>query len=306
MKRFPLIVLMIASLTLETISSLSIPEQQLPFEIIRNKVILPVRINNSRPLKIILDSGMPGQGVLLFKKELQDELNLDALENAQVRGAGQGMESHAVRSVPQTLKIGDIKFKNQPIIILQNDTMRNFPTDGVMGNTIFGPHTVLFDFEEKIITLMESGSFVPDSSWESLDMTFNDHGIPFIQVSISIRGDEEVPINVYIDSASSEALELLVRPNQKFILPEKLETRYLGRGLSGDINGLFGKVAKLRLGSFILIDVPTAFPKAEVRSRQPDADGIICNASFLRFQVVFDFNEKKLYLKPNRRFEKPF
>ena len=306
MKRFTLLALIIISLTPRTISSLSYPEQQLPFEINRNKVILPVRINDSRPLKIILDSGMPGHGVLLFKKELQEELKLEARENAQIHGAGQGKESHAVITVPQTLKIAESSFDNQPVIILQNDTMSHFPTDGVIGNTIFGPHAVHFDFEKKIITLNESGSFIPDQTWNALDMTFNDHGIPFIDAAISVQGEKEVFINIYIDSASSEALELLVRPDQKFILPEKLETRYLGRGLSGDINGLFGKVAVLRLGSFILTDVPTAFPKAEVRSRQPGADGILCNNSLLRFYAVFDFNAGKLYLKPNSRFKEPY
>ena len=41
-------------------------DRKIPFEIDRNKVILPVRINDSRPLKIILDSGMLGKGVVLF------------------------------------------------------------------------------------------------------------------------------------------------------------------------------------------------------------------------------------------------
>jgi len=184
--------------------------------------------------------------------------------------------------------------------------MSHFPTDGVIGNTIFGQHAVHFDFEKKIITLLESGSFIPDQTWSTLDMTFNDHGIPFIDAAVSVHGEQEVPINIYIDSASSEALELLVRPDQKFILPEKLETRYLGRGLSGDINGLFGKVAVLRLGSFILKEVPTAFPEAEVRSRQQGADGILCNNCLLRFYVVFDFNANKLYLKPNSHFSEPY
>ena len=184
--------------------------------------------------------------------------------------------------------------------------MSGFPTDGVMGNSIFGQHAVRFDFEKKIITLTKSGSFHADSSWETLEMSFNDHGIPLVKAAVSISGEKEIPLHVYIDSASSEALELLVRPDQKFSLPANLETRYLGRGLSGDITGQFGHVKMLRLGSYVLEDVPTAFPKAEVRSRQPGADGIICNNALLRFHVVFDFSAEKLYLKPNGLFGQSF
>lgn len=66
------------------------------------------------------------------------------------------------------------------------------------------------------------------------------------------------------------------------------------------------RVESQRLGSFVLEDVPTAFPKAEVRSRQPGADGIICNNTLLRFHVVFDFTKKMLYLKPNSSYGKSF
>lgn len=278
---------------------------KIPFEIDRSKVILSVRINDSRPLRIILDSGMPGRGILLFKKELGEELNLRSAEIYRIRGAGRGSRSSVMRVASQNLSIGDVGFSNQAVMVLQSDTMSGFSTDGVIGNSIFGPHAVRFDFEDNIITLMESGSFRPDSSWEVLDMTFNDHGIPFIKAAVSVSGENEIPLQVYIDSASGEALELLVRPGQRFVLPEDLETRYLGRGLSGDISGLFGQVTRLRLGSFVLEDVPTAFPQADVRSRQPGADGIVCNGTLMRFHVVFDFSQEKLFLKPNDLFNSP-
>ena len=281
-------------------------DRKIPFDIERNKVILPIRIDGSRPLKIILDSGMPGQGILLFKKELGEELNLEGAAPYRISGAGQGLESTAIRAEAQKLVVGKAEFSHQPVMILQSDTMSGFPSDGVIGNTIFGNHAVRFDFEKKLITLMEPGSFRPDLSWETMAMTFNDLGIPFIQVKISVNGENEIPLHVYIDSASSESLELLVKQDQKFTTPENLETRYLGRGLDGDITGLFGRVARLRLGSFMLEDVPAAFPKAEVRSRQPGAEGIIGNDTLMRFHVVFDFSESKLYLKPNSLYGKPF
>lgn len=306
MKKYLTFTLLILGLSTMSGTAGAESPQRIPFEIDRNKVILPVKVNDSRPLKIILDSGMSSLGVILFKKELGDELSLEGAENYRISGAGQGRESYAIRAESQELTVGDVVFFDQPVLILQNDTMSGFPTDGVMGNSIFGQHAVRFDFENKIITLMRSGTFHPDSSWETLDMTFNDHGIPFVKAAVSVGGEKEIPLHVYIDSASSEALELLVRPDQKFTLPGNLETRYLGRGLSGDITGQFGRVTALRLGSFVLKDVPTAFPKAEVRSRQPGADGIICNNTLLRFHVVFDFSGKKLYLKPNSLFGKSF
>jgi len=43
-----------------------------------------------------------------------------------------------------------------------------------------------------------------------------------------------------------------------------------------------------------------------VRSRQQGADGILCNRALQRFNLIFDYAGKKLYLSPNRAFLVPF
>ena len=55
-----------------------------------------------------------------------------------------------------------------------------------------------------------------DSRWEAIDLRFNASGIPFVDAAVSIAGEDLVDINIYIDSASSEALERLVKPDMKF------------------------------------------------------------------------------------------
>ena len=157
MKRYSIFILLIVGLSAAASGTADEESvQRIPFDISRNKVILPVKINNSRPLMIILDSGMPSRGVILFKKELGDELSLEGAENIRIRGAGKGKESYAIRAESQRLSVGDVVFSDQPVLILQNDTMSGFPTDGVMGNSIFGQHAVRFDFEKKIITLTKA------------------------------------------------------------------------------------------------------------------------------------------------------
>lgn len=43
---------------------------QVPFNLDRNRVIIPTSINGSKPLNLILDTGMRFDGVYLFHKEL--------------------------------------------------------------------------------------------------------------------------------------------------------------------------------------------------------------------------------------------
>ena len=90
------------------------------------------------------------------------------------------------------------------------------------------------------------------------------------------------------------------------VLPDNLEDTYLGRGLSGDIHGQEGRISSLKLSSFELIDVLTAFAPAEVRSKQEGADGILGNNALRRFNCIYDYDNMKLYIKPNSSFSELF
>jgi hypothetical protein len=130
--------------------------------------------------------------------------------------------------------------------------------------------------------------------------------IPWIEGTVDVRGDGDIPVSLYIDLASGEALEILVRDGMKVPVPETLEDAYLGAGLSGDIHEQVGRVAAISLGSFRLRDVETAFARVKIRSKQDNADGIVGGDILRRFNLIFDYQSLSLYLKPNRYFAEPF
>jgi hypothetical protein len=92
----------------------------------------------------------------------------------------------------------------------------------------------------------------------------------------------------------------------KFRMPSNVEEVLLGRGLSGDVYGKTGRIAKLVIGPYELKDITASFASAEVRSKQANADAILGVGSLRRFNLIFDYANKKLYLRPNRRFNEPF
>ncbi len=274
-------------------------EWQVPFELINNKIVLPVGINDSKELKIILDTGKPSPGLTLFKKELGDGLKLTGTETYRIRGAGKGKVSYGIMSASNTLSLGGRTIKNQPVLILQRNTMRGVRADGVIGWTLFGSYVVKIDYERKIITLEEPSGFVADPMYEAIPLTFNEKKIPFLDAAVSIRDDKEIIVSLYIDLASSESLVLLVKPEMKFTLPRNLWGRYRGKGMDGYVYGKFGYIYSLKIGSYVLYNIPTAFPRVEVRSRQEEADGILCNRFLQRFHVIFSYGRERLYIKPN-------
>ena len=268
----------------------------------RNRVILPVRINNSREINTILDSGMPIEGIYLFRAGMEQELALPNVREVRVPGAGDGEASQAKQFLDAKLSMGEMVFDSQMVVIAQSDFVQNFHNEGVLGQTLFGHYAVEVDWDRMVVTLHDPGTFQPDSTWEVLPLTFNEKGTAFVEAFVSVNGEDEIPVTMYLDIASGDDLELLIRENQKFALPENLEEKYLGTGLSGDIHGYEGQVASFRLGPFELANVVTAFSPAEIRSRQGDADGIIAGGTLRNFNVVYDWLGRRLCLKPNGRF----
>jgi len=286
--------------------ALTTPLAEIPFEIQRNKIILPVTVGDSPLMQVILDTGMPSDGLLIYRPALRKHLPLDNAVEIRLDGAGDGDAAGALRVESTTFRVGDVTLTKQPLLLLLDDRMNAFPSDGVLGYSLLGHYAVEIDYDRQRLVLHDPADFHADDGYTWIPLTFRDNRIPWTTAGLSVDGGEEISLDLYIDGASSEALELLIRDGQKFDLPRNLEPYYLGRGLSGDIHGQKGKVARLRLGPYILRDVTAAFAPAEVRSRQSGADGVLGNNALRRFNLVFHYDAKRLYLKPNAHFDEPF
>jgi hypothetical protein len=156
------------------------------------------------------------------------------------------------------------------------------------------------------MTLHDTNNFKIDSGWTEIPMYFKNNNIPWIDAKVVIENEEPILLSMYIDYASGDAIELLEKSGMKFSLPKVTEEAYLGRGLSGDIYGKKGRVSKLIIGPYELLNVAAVFPPAEVRSKQENADAILGNSALKRFNLIFDYANKKLYIKPNTHFNEPF
>jgi hypothetical protein len=197
-----------------------------------------------------------------------------------------------------SFRIGDVVLSPQRVIILQGQTMSGFASDGVCGQSLFGSRIVELDYDQMTMILHERGPFTPDSSWTALPLTFRANWIPWIDVALSVAGTDSVMLSCYVDLASSETIEILMRDDMKVELPEGTEEVYLGRGLSGDIHGKRGKVAWAQIGPHRVADLTMAAAPAEVRSKQPGADAVVGNGLLHRFNCVFDYGAGRLYLRP--------
>ena len=88
----------------------------------------------------------------------------------------------------------------------------------------------------------------------------------------------------------------------KFALPQDTRKKYIGRGLSGDIYGEEGNISRLIIGARELKNINASIADAKIRSKQYNADAILGCGLLRKFNLIFDYQEKRLFAKPNSYF----
>lgn len=265
-----------------------------------------VRIGDLTIPRILLDTGFAFDGLMVYNPAYRDSLDLAGAFEARIPGAGTGEPAKAAVVDSASFRLGDREMTGQRLIVLTSDTYKGFPSNGVIGYSIFGHYVTQFDYDRDTMILHEGEGFAPDGTWTAVPLYFKDNNIPWLDIAVVVEDEAPVPISVYIDYASRDAIELLERPGMKYGLPRKTEEAHLGRGLSGDIYGRTGRVAKVIIGGHGLLDVSAAIADAKVRSKQDNADAVLGCGALRRFNLIFDYAGQKLYLKPNSHFDEPF
>ncbi len=94
-----------------------------------------------------------------------------------------------------------------------------------------------------------------------------------------------------------------------FLLPDKFISANLGVGLGGNINGYIGRIDHLKLGKYEFEKPLCAFPYYEdVGSKVTSIkrNGSIGNQLLKRFEVIFDYKNNCIYLRPNAFINEAF
>jgi hypothetical protein len=284
------------------------PVARVAFRSIHGMVIVPVRVNGSRELNMILDTGMSAPIVLLMHRDLGDELRLEDGQPVQIGGAGGQAPPEGRLYAGATIAFGGIEQSEQTVIVMDEarDTSA-WMQDGVIGKSIFDRYVVDLDFEHSVLSLYEPGSFRAQG-FESIPVMLAS-GIPTVEAKVGNEGGEEVAVRLVIDLGAGHALSL--QPETRhLVLPAKTITSVLGKGVQGAVEGRIGRIPDLRLGPFTLPSIVSSFASEKAGTtcagQGTGADGNLGNQVLRRFRVVFDYAHRRILLSPRPGHDRPF
>lgn len=279
---------------------------EVPFEIERNLMVIPVSVNGSRPLRFVLDTG--AQGTFIGKQEIADSLNLKITGKVGVRGAGGGgavREASLAEDV--NFNIGGIELRNGGLTVFPHGPRDAAAHDGVIGRAVYATLVVEVDWEKQVIRFYEPSKYRYTGTGATLPLTFDEGGRPYTTASVAVTEERPIPVKLVVDTGASHALSLDVGSNPEIKAPTGAVKITLGIGASGEVTGYMGRSKSLQLGDKTLMNVPTTFP--DISSGTAGGGGRQGNLGegvLRRFKTIYDYSRKRMIVEPNKFFSEPF
>jgi hypothetical protein len=282
----------------------------LPFKMVTRHMVMPVTVNNSRPLAFVLDTGNR-MGVIDLERA--KELGLTLGREVKVGGVGpQAITGFAVQNARFNV-VGLAEF-TQPITLAIPLTPLaarfGHDFDGILGADFIREFVVEVNYQSRAITLHDRDAFEYSGRGESIPVRLNSSGHPLIEAQVTPAGKGAISGTFVIDLGSGGALAL----HSPFVSEHKLPgpdvttIASLGRGGTGGAStGRTGRVAALTMGSFTVRNLPTHFSEdASGAFASAAVNGNIGQQVMGRFRIFLDYTRNRIILEPTAALEAPF
>jgi hypothetical protein len=270
----------------------------IPISIRHGKLHLEGRINDSRMLDFIFDTG--AEICALFPSAMPKgaRLRLDGTTN----NVGTGGTTARQTSSDNRLEIAGLRWDHEPVVYVEKQADR---ADGIVGYPVFVGKVVEIDFDRMVMAVHDT---LPAhaAGFAKTPMPFSG-SLPAVE-SILINGEKRASGLFVLDTAGSGAMVV----NQAFAaahglhgLMENLGTSTSrGVGNAGIRNHLL-LLPQLTIAGFTLPNVPINVELPSDGNEAPPG-GVLCMEVLQRFNMILDFQRNEAYFKPNTTFNAPF
>lgn len=291
------------------------------YEILNNNnspIVIPFVMHNGKPLmdveingiasKLMIDNGILWDQVWLLGSPLVEKLALKPLESSTIGGTGEGEPTEAYLSSNLTLKFKDIIFYEQPVLVSPPSAgfAKSFPgTDGQLCNTFFKHFIVEFDFIKLEIRLHNPKEFKYNYDGSALNMKPNESGTYAIPFSFTLHNG--TTYNDFIDIDLGGIYPIKIALNNKFNIQVPADAQpAFSYGIQGKTTEFKGTIASMKIGKYEFNNPPAIFGDEKTSRVHPDNLGVVGLPLFMKFNIIFDYFNNKMYIESNENFSKPF
>lgn len=282
----------------------------IPFQYVGGFIIVETTINNSSPLKFILDSGL--RYTLITELYGEDFIEMNIINTSYLNGLGIKNSLEVLTSNFNEIKIDGFFVDNQIVYTVTDDAINltsylGQKVNGVLSMGIFYDYIIDVNYSTRKIILYEKEGYEVPKKYDPVRFEIQQHKM-YIPVLV-IEKDQKKEVRMLFDTGAGISAWLQTMKNNSFEIPKKNIYGYIGEGLSGEIMGKIAKIDMLKIGKYTIENPIIAFPDSNAINMslfRKDRDGSIGIQILKRFNYIIDYSKNLLYIYPNRYLKDPF
>ena len=243
-------------------------------------IVLPVTINDSIKVNLILDTGC--RNVLLFGKRFEHILETLPKYDVRFSGLGERPPLTGKLALNNKVSIHTIVGKKIPIVILREKSifLGNSNIDGIIGYDIFIRFEVEINSAKEQITFRSPEHAQIQSDHTKVSLTIEDTR-PFVRSKIFFSNSDEASFDMMLDTGS--VLGVLIRSNKGNFLNDASK-QILGKGLNGNVWGTAKWAQKMVLETFVI-----TIPEVNIYRSDWHSHGSIGMAIIKDYSLVLNY-----------------
>ena len=210
----------------------SLREISVPIRTYQGLIVLPVIINDTVQVNLILDTGC--RNLVLFGDRFRHIVSAAANKTVNFSGLGEGRPLAGRLSINNKVSIEAILGERIPIIVVPDRNLfkSRDRIDGIIGYDIFIKFEIELQPLARMITFRAAQSAIEPAGYLKLPLRIEDSR-PMIQSTVEFEKNKSHTLDVMIDTGSSLGL-LLKTPE---IQDDETSGQLIGRGLNGVFHG---------------------------------------------------------------------
>ena len=280
---------------------------EIPFELVLDHIVITAILNGENPVNLVLDTGMPAHGAMLYETENIKELNLHYSGQAMVGGPGGDLKPANIL-MGASLKFPGLEFTGLDIVVLpedENSRKRFSHHNGVIGYSFFSRFVIEIDFVKSVIKVFQPESFTYTGKGKKLEIELS-RNTPVVPCSSVLSDGTLVNQEMVVDLGSTGAVSLNLNQDKQ-VIPPAVNLAGKAYGVSGGIDIRTARINKITIGDYSLENVLATFTESGFTG-MPDEkfDGLLGIEILKRFDLIIDYLNKQIYLEPNSLFSLPF
>jgi hypothetical protein len=212
----------------------SVEELTLKYKTIDHLILLPVSINDTLEVNLILDTGT--RNLVLFGKRFQKFFSFVPNQKVKFSGLGAGNPVFGKLSIQNKVEINSVMSLDVPIVVVAEKNLFSQLNNvhGVIGYEIFNKFEIEINPARQEITFRPPQNGNIHADFTRVPLQIKDCK-PILDCSIFFTREQKQLCDLMIDTGS--AFGLLMKATDSRWFKGKGDTEVLGRGFNGEVEG---------------------------------------------------------------------